>query len=141
MMGNGQMLNMNGGCLCGDVRFSVSGEPVATSVCHCRDCQKQSGSAFVEVLAVPNEAFSLNGAVQTFTNTGDSGRKLDRRFCPRCGSMIFIEAEGFPGMTLIMAGTLDDTTWIKPTMRLFCDRAQPWITITSETKDFARMPI
>jgi len=49
------------------------------------------------------------------------GRKLDRKFCARCGSAVFVEAEGFPGMALIMGGTLDDTSWLKPTMALFCD--------------------
>ena len=72
------MPNMNGGCLCGDVRYSASGEPVVTSICHCRDCQRRTGSAFVEVVAVPKEAFSVQGRLQTFSNTGDSGRKLDR---------------------------------------------------------------
>ena len=132
--------NMNGGCLCGDVRYSASGEPVVTSICHCRDCQRRTGSAFVEVVAVPKEAFSVQGRLQTFTNTGDSGRKLDRKFCPRCGSPVFVEAEGFPGMALIMGGTLDDTSWLKPTMALFCASAQPWLAITQEMKSFPRMP-
>jgi len=134
------MPNMNGGCLCGDVRYSATGEPVVTSVCHCQHCQKQTGSAFVEVVAVPKDAFTFQGTLETFTNAGDSGRKKEQRFCPRCGSAVFIEAEGFPGMILIMGGTLDDTSWLKPTMNLFCDSAQPWVAITKETKNFARMP-
>ena len=66
----------------------------------------------------------MQGATSSFTNAGDSGRKLTRRFCPRCGSMLTIEAEGFPGMTLIMGGTLDDASWLKPTVQLFCDSAR-----------------
>jgi hypothetical protein len=58
--------NMNGGCLCGDVRYSASGEPVVTSICHCRDCQRQTGSVFVEVVAVPKEAFSGPGQAANF---------------------------------------------------------------------------
>ena len=58
------MPNMNGGCLCGDVRYSATGEPKVTSTCHCTHCQKQSGSAFVEVVAVPNETFTLHGTTQ-----------------------------------------------------------------------------
>jgi hypothetical protein len=54
--------------------------------------------------------------------------------------MVMIEAEGFPGMTLIMGGTLDDTRWLKPTMQLFCDSAQRWLAISPETKNYARMP-
>jgi hypothetical protein len=94
----------------------------------------------VEVVAVPKEAFSVQGRLQTFSHTGDSGRKLDPKFCPRCGSPVFVEAEGFPGMALIMGGTLDDTTSLTPTMALFCDSAQPWLAIGHEMKSFPRMP-
>src|SRR5215469_17063380 len=105
------MPKLEGGCLCGDVRYSVSGDPAVTSICHCRHCQKQTGSAFVEVVAVPNENFSVQGELQTFTIAGDSGRKKHNKFCARCASVVVVEAEGFPGMALIMAGTLDDPTW------------------------------
>ena len=54
--------------------------------------------------------------------------------------MLTIEAESFPGMMLIMGGTLDDTSWPKPTMQLFCDSAQPWVAISHDTKNYARMP-
>jgi hypothetical protein len=134
------MLNMNGGCLCGDVRYSASGDPVITSLCHCQHCQKQTGSAFVQVVAVPNENFTVKGTLQTFTIAADSGRNKNNKFCPRCGSIVLIEAEGFPGMTLIMGGTLDDTSWLNPTIELFGDSAQPWLTISHEMKRFPRMP-
>ena len=94
----------------------------------------------MEVVAVPKEAFSVQGKLQTLTNTGDSGRKLNRKFCSRCGSPVFVEAEGFPGMALIMGGTLDDTTSLTPTMALFCDSAQRWLAISHEMKSFSRMP-
>jgi hypothetical protein len=133
---------INGGCLCGAVRYSATGDPAITSICHCRDCQKQSGSAFVEVVAVPNDAFYIEGERTIFGNTADSGRKLTRQFCPKCGSVVFLEAEAFAGMTLIMAGTLDDTKWIKPTMALFCDSAQPWaLPVSKDMTSFAGMPI
>ena len=134
------MRNMNGGCLCGDVRYSASSDPVVTSICHCQHCQKQTGSAFVQVVAVPNENFTVAGKLQTFTIAGDSGRNKNSKFCPRCGSVVLVEAEGFPGMTRIMGGTLDDTSWLNPTIALFGDSAQPWVAITHEMKRFPRMP-
>jgi hypothetical protein len=111
-----------------------------TSICHCRHCQKQTGSAFVEVVAVPNESFSVQGKLQTFTIAGDSGRKKHNKFCPRCASVVVIEAEGFPGMALIMAGTLDDPSWLKPTMALYCASAQPWVAVDPDMKNFPQMP-
>jgi hypothetical protein len=134
------MPNMNGGCLCGDVRYSVSGDPAVMSICHCRHCQKLTGSAFVEVVAVANESFSVEGKLQTFTIAGDSGRNKNNKFCPRCGSVVLVEAEGFPGMTLIMGGTLDDPSWLSPTLALYRDSAQPWIVIDHDMKNFPQMP-
>jgi hypothetical protein len=112
-----------------------------TSICHCRDCQKQTGSAFMEVIAVPREALTPRGEPRVFTNAGDSGRKLNRSFCPRCGTTVVIEAEGFAGMALVMGGTLDDPSWLRPTMALFCERAQPWLEARPEMETFARMPL
>jgi len=129
-----------GGCLCGDVRYSASGEPVVTSICHCLHCQKLTGSGFVEVVAVPVEAFKLQGKLETFTIAGDSGRKKHSKFCPRCGTAVVIEAEAFPGMALIMGGTLDNPSWLNPKMALFCDSAQPWLAIDHEMTNFPRMP-
>jgi hypothetical protein len=91
-------------------------------------------------VAVPNENFTVAGKLQTFTIAGDSGRNKNNKFCPRCGSVVLVEAEGFPGMTLIMGGTLDDTSWLNPTIALFGDSAQPWVAITHEMKHFPRMP-
>jgi hypothetical protein len=134
------MSDLKGGCLCGDVRYSASGDPVVTSICHCQQCQKQTGSAFVEVVAVKEGDFSIQGTLQTYTYAGDSGRKKNAKFCSRCSTVICIEAEGFPGMALTMGGTLDDPSWLKPTMALFCDSAQPWLAINHEMTDFPRMP-
>ena len=89
---------------------------------------------------MPDQTLTIQGTTHSFTNAGDSGRKRTRSFCPCCGSMLTIEAEGFPGMTLIMGGTLDDTSWLRPTIQLFCDSAQPWVPISHDTKNHARMP-
>ena len=74
-------------------------------------------------MAFPAEAFKLQGKLETFTIAGDSGRKKHSKFCPRCGTAVVIKAEGFPDMALIMGGTLDDPSLVKPTMALFCDWA------------------
>jgi hypothetical protein len=134
------MPNLNGGPLCGDVRYSASNDPVTTSICHCRQCQKQTGSAFVEVVAVNESDFSVQGKPQSFTYVGDSGRKKLSKFCPRCSMVVFIEAEGLAGRVLIMGGTLDDPSWPRPAMALFCEAAQPWIASRREMTECPRMP-
>jgi hypothetical protein len=110
------------------------------SICHCKDCQKQTGSAFVEVVAVPDSEITVTGATNAFTANGDSGRSLTRRFCSKCGSTVVMNVEAMPGMTLIMGGTLDDSSWLRPRMALFCDSAQPWVLGSLEMTRHARMP-
>jgi hypothetical protein len=133
-------MNISGGCLCGQVRYSAEAEPVFVGVCHCRNCQKQTGSAFNIVVAIPKAALSVTGSPKTYNDRGDSGKALPRSFCPQCGSTLFDEAEAMPGVVMIAAGTLDDAAAVRPTMEIFCDSAQPWVQLGGEMKRFPRMP-
>jgi hypothetical protein len=112
----GAKMKMSGGCPFGQARYSAEAEPVFVGVCHCRNCQRQAGSGFSIVLTIPKPAFSVAGALKTFSDRGDSGKAVSRRFCPECGSPIISECEALPDLTIIKAGTLDDTSWLKPTM-------------------------
>src|SRR6201999_845749 len=110
--GSTPMRKMTGSCLCGQVHYSAEAEPMFTAVCHCRNCQKQAGTAFTIVVAVPRTAFTVTGRMKTFHDTGDSGQPVERHFCPECGSPIFSDVAVMPGVAFIKAGTLDDTTWL-----------------------------
>lgn len=104
------MTKISGGCLRGKVRYSSDAEPIFTGLCHCGNCQKESGSAFAIVVAVPQPQLSIKGTLQTYTDKGDSGKAMYRRFCPTCGSTVVDEAEAMPGVVMIQAGTLDDAS-------------------------------
>ena len=133
-------MKIEGGCLCGKVRYSADAEPAFIGVCHCKNCQKQAGTAFSIVVALPKPALSVQGSLKTFNDTGDSGKAVYRRFCPECGSPIISEVEVMPDLAIIKAGTLDDTTWLKPTMEIFCDSAQPWVSLGGGMQSFPKMP-
>jgi len=109
-----------GGCLCGAVRYRVTGEPIISAVCHCRHCQKQGGSAFSVVIAVTDDNYAQTGETAVFEDRGDSGQPVYRHFCGTCGSPIVSIAGMLPGLTLIKAGTLDDPTAIRPTQEAYC---------------------
>jgi hypothetical protein len=131
----------NGGrILCGKVRYAAEADPVFTAVCHCKNCQKQAGTSSSVVVAIPASAFSVTGPMKTFEDTGDSGKPVHRNFCPDCGSPITSVVDAMPGLTFIKAGTLDDPSWLKPTMEVYCDSAQPWITYGGGLQRFAKMP-
>lgn len=134
------MATITGGCLCGKVRYSATADPIFTGVCHCRNCQKSSGSAFAIVVAVPAPTLSVEGEPKTYEDTGDSGKPMFRRFCPECGSALMSEAAAMPGVIMLEAGTMDDPALLKPAMQIFCDSAQPWVQLGGEMQSFPRMP-
>jgi hypothetical protein len=121
----GGAMKIEGGCLVWQVRYSADAEPSFVGVCHCKNCQKGIGSAFATVVALPKPALDVQGELKTFNDRGDSGKSLYRRFCPECGSSIMDEAEAMPGVVMILTGTLDDTSWVKPQMEIFCAARSP----------------
>jgi hypothetical protein len=133
-------MKIEGGCLCGKVRYAADAEPAFVAVCHCKNCQKASGTAFGVVLAAPNPALSMQGILKTFDDKGDSGKTLYRRFCPECGSSVITDVEAMPDLAIVIAGSLDDPSWVKPTMEIYCDSAQPWVELSGERQRFRKMP-
>jgi hypothetical protein len=134
------MSKIVGGCLCGKIRYSSTAEPVMTAICHCKNCQKQAGTAFSVIVAVPKPTFSISGPLKTYNETGSSGKPVHRNFCPECGSPITTEVDAMPALVFIKAGTLDDTSSLAPTMEIFCSSAQPWTNRPNKLQKFARAP-
>lgn len=130
---------MTGGCLCEAVRYSVSGDPVAQAVCHCTNCQKQSGSAFSIIIGFPDAAVNLEGELTTYADHGESGNVVGRKFCGKCGSPILSEVAVTPGITWIKAGTLDDPKHLAPSMHVWGKSKQDWVE-TGDVPCFATNP-
>ncbi|ATI80615.1 GFA family protein [Sphingobium yanoikuyae] len=116
-----------GSCLCGKVRYAFEGDPLLVAVCHCRHCQRQSGSAFSLVLAVSDAAYTQQGETRVFADKGESGQAVLRHFCENCGSPIVSIAEAIPGLTLIKGGSLDNPGRWTPSLEAFCESSLPWI--------------
>ena len=129
-----------GGCHCGSVRFSCIAPPETTFYCHCSDCQRTAGSPFSVELMILSDSFEVQGELETYTVVGDSGKKVHRRFCPRCGSGIYLECDADPGYIFLKAGTLDDAGWVKPDIHIFTAAKQPWIDIADSLPRYEKMP-
>lgn len=132
------MAGHSGGCLCGAVRYSFSGEPMAAAVCHCTHCQRQSGAAFSTNLVVPETAYSQTGETTTFLDSGDSGHPVERRFCGRCGSPILSKIAAMPAFVMVKAGTLDEPLATAPGMELYTDHAFAWVPPVPGARRFAQ---
>jgi hypothetical protein len=129
-----------GGCLCGQVRYKVPEKPLETVVCHCRNCQKQAGSAFSVVAFFPRDSLQLHGELKTFEDKGTSGQAVFRRFCGNCGSPVITDTENAPGMGLIFikAGTLDEVDDLKPSVHVWASTKQCWLTLAEDQVQLER---
>jgi len=136
------MLQASGGCLCGAVRYRLAGEPAMVAVCHCRTCQRNTGSAFSTNVAMPREAVMVEGdTLATFeTHAGDDSPPFYRSFCARCGSPVCAQGEAYPGIIFVKAGTLDDPAQVSPTVQIWCDERWPWVQAGANTPGFGAGP-
>lgn len=135
------MQERTGGCLCGAVRYVVKGEPQAAAVCHCRHCQRQSGSLFSFNLFVNEADFEQHGETVFYEDKGDSGHPSYRHFCQKCGSPILTKVAMLPGMVLVKAGTLDSLAGLPaPQTEIYTDRAVEWLAPAPGATRFVLRP-
>lgn len=122
------MSKIKGSCLCGQVSYSTTqSEPSMMAICHCKDCQKQNGAAFSVNVLVPTNTITFEGSsLSKYVMDGKSGTPVTRNFCGNCGSPLSTELDAFGELSAIKAGTLDDSSWVKPGVQIWCDTAQPW---------------
>jgi hypothetical protein len=115
-----------GGCLCGAVRYECTGEPAFSGNCHCADCRRSSGGAFAPAMMFNEAQVRLTGTPRYYRSLGDSGRWIERGFCPDCGSQLFTRLEAFPGVLGVKAGSLDDPSRFQPVLDFYVASAPPW---------------
>jgi len=127
-----------GGCYCGSVRYEITGEPINQSICHCRDCQKSSGSASVAWIMLSRDEFSLtSGALKTVA--GKEG--AERLFCENCGTGIaYKNANILPGMIDIQTATLDQPEAYIPEMNIQLAEQISWEKVAHKMPGFDRFP-
>lgn len=117
-----------GGCLCGAVRYTAAWPPLATAVCHCKNCQKQAGSALSVVAVLPRGGLVVSGDLTVYQDQGTSGQPVYRKFCGRCGSPVITDTPAAEAQNIIFikAGTLDEATDLAPTLHYRAASAQHW---------------
>ena len=124
-------MKIDGQCHCGEITYEAELDLEKVAICHCTDCQKQSGSAFGMSLIIQRDALEiLTGEVATFETTADSKRLKTCAFCPRCGVRIY---NGTRALFSIKAGTLDDTSQLIPDAHYWTRSKQSWTTLPADT--------
>ena len=135
--------HFTGGCTCGGARYSCTAEAVFAVNCHCRDCQRATGSAFASMFFVPQDAVTITGDVKYHEVVGDSGKVVKRGFCPTCGARLFSKPSRdllLADLLGIAAGSLDDPSPYRPTMDIYVTSAQPWDCMDPELPKFRTFP-
>jgi hypothetical protein len=126
-------LPWTGGCQCRSVRYELSAEPLTLYACHCTDCQTQSGSAFALSMVVPRSGIAVTAGEPTFwRKVHASGRVAQCFFCAVCGTRLWHNPERNPAITILKAGTIEDTTWLRPVGHIWVQSAQPWIELQQD---------
>jgi hypothetical protein len=132
-------LPQTGGCQCGAIRYEITEAPQLVYTCHCTDCQRLTSSAFSIGVVVPDRAFWLIGVEpRPLQRIADGGRVNTRLVCPECGSWVC----GTPrdGAVRVRGGTLDDTSWLRPTRHSWTRSKQPWVMLPEGDQVFETQP-
>ena len=123
-------MSITGHCLCGAISYEFDNAPAMTGVCHCKNCQRQAGSAFSTLAGVPKAEFRMTGAPKLYEDKDTkSGNSVSRFFCGDCGSPIYSALPDNPDMLFLKTGTLDDTSSFDPQFNVWCDSKQNWVEL------------
>ena len=122
------------------VRHRISAAPLAARVCWRRLCQYLASGGGTVNVCFPSDAVTLRGETVDCVSTADSGNRMHRQFCPRCGTSLFSSAESRPHLLFVRSGSLDDPEVARPQMRIWTQRAPSWAAIDERLPRHAGQP-
>ena len=121
---------LEGGCACGKLRYRMRSMPMFVHCCHCTDCQRQTGTAFVlNALIETDRVDVLSGETLRCTMPTDSGRPHTVFRCPDCGTAVWSEYGGLSALRFMRVGTLDDPKTLPPDVHIYVRSKLPWIEL------------
>jgi hypothetical protein len=132
------MSNFNdGGCACGQIRYRLQTPPLFVHCCHCHDCQRQTGSAFVlNALIETGLVEILQGQIVLSEMPTDSGKPHQVARCPGCGIAVWSHYGGIDRLSFVRVGTLDDPAALAPDVHIYTRSRLPWIALPPEVPAF-----
>ena len=132
-------MSITGRCLCGAIRYEIENTPTTMGVCHCLNCQRQGGSAFSTLAAVPKAEFAMSGETKCYLDADtDSGNPVERHFCGECGSPIYSALPAMADQIFLKTGTLDDTSGFRPMFNVWCSTKQDWVVLDEQVPALAK---
>ena len=132
---------VEGGCQCGALRYRLKAAPLGIYACHCKDCQRFSGTTHtLSMVARVEDAELIKGNLTGFDKAADSGRTVRMLGCIECGTKIWNEPLSAPHLLILKPGTLDDMSWAHPVGNIWTDRRAPWVEIDWSQPHFPGQP-
>jgi hypothetical protein len=123
-------MTFDGSCACGAVRYRLESGPMFVHCCHCRDCQRQTGSAFVlNALIEADRVTLLSGTPQPVRVPTDSGRPHDIFRCPTCQVAVWSNYGGVQAIRFVRMGTLDEPAAMPPSVHIYSRSKLPWVIL------------
>jgi hypothetical protein len=129
--------NLEGGCACGAVRYRLGSAPMFVHCCHCRDCQRQTGSAFViNALIETDRVTLLSGTLEAVPVPTDSGRPHEIYRCARCRTAMWSTYGGVAALRFVRVGTLEEPSALPPDVHIYTRSKLPWVALPAGVPAF-----
>jgi hypothetical protein len=130
------MTTFDGKCSCDAVTFTLQSKPMFVNCCHCLDCQRQTGSAFVINALIETDRIAVRGTPEAVTVPTDSGRPHDIYRCPKCKVALWSDYGRRPPLRFVRVGTLVEPHAIKPDAHIFTRSKVPWVRLPDDAPQF-----
>lgn len=128
---------LEGGCACGAVRYRLASAPMFVNCCHCRECQRQTGSAFVINAVIETDRIALfAGKPEPVAVPTGSGRPHDIYRCPVCQTALWSDYGRRPKLRFLRVATLDDPAKLPPDANIYVRSKLPWVRLSDAVPAF-----
>ncbi len=136
-MTNHNVHKHTGACACGELTYSLATDPMFVHCCHCQECQKQTGSAFVLNAIIETDQVTLDGKVTEHTLATPSGKGQIITRCATCGTAVLSKYMVRQGkLTYVRVGTMNDPEACPPDVQIFTSSKQQWVPLNSDIQSF-----
>lgn len=129
--------SLEGGCLCGAIRYRVPSESLMSALCHCSICRRASGAPGVSWMMFPTDQLEFT---KGSPNRYASSKEATRGFCGHCGTALTFESEFMPGLVDVTVGSLDEPERMPPEMHIWDESRLDWFELADELPRHAQLP-
>ena len=125
-------------CSCGQLSVVCEGSPLFVSACHCKACQRRTGSVFAVNAVFPTSNVGISGRSSSYTRGADSGRKVKFQFCPECGTTVYWGVEERPEATVVAVGAFADPGFDAPIRTVWTENQHDWVRMPEGVPEHAK---